>query len=71
MEGRHWSNKRLKKYGGKMLEMVCELKNELLEKGKHPVTPAIKPGDVRKLLPKNPPQKAEDMEKILNKEVAG
>ena len=33
-----------------------------MKDGKHPVTPPIKPGDIRKQLPLNAPMEGEDME---------
>ncbi len=59
-----FSDERLKESGKKMLEMVCELKEEM-EQGKHPVTPKINPGDIRKQLPLDPPVEGEDMKTIL------
>ena len=50
MDNPFFSEERFKESGKKMLEMVCELKQEL-DSGKHPVTPNIKPGDIRKQLP--------------------
>jgi len=44
-----------------MCDLVVELKNEL-DTGDHPVCPKIKPGDIRKILPKNAPMEGESME---------
>ena len=53
-----------KKYGQRMLEIICEMKKEIINQ-KVPVTPKIQPGDIRKLLPKEAPQNPESLDEIL------
>jgi len=43
----YFNRAQFKEDGVKMMDMFSELKTELAE-GKYPVTPKIKPGDIRK-----------------------
>jgi len=54
-QNQFFNQSEFKKYSNEMVDMICDLKQELLSK-KLKVRPNIKPGDVRKLLPKSAPQ---------------
>ena len=54
-QNQFFNQSEFKKYSNEMVDMICDLKQELLSK-KLTVRPKIQPGDVRKLLPNTAPQ---------------
>ena len=52
-----------RKYGHELVDWIANYFETIDDL---PVTPAIKPGDIKAKLPKTPPQKAENMEDVIN-----
>jgi aromatic-L-amino-acid decarboxylase len=52
-----------KKYGHQLIDWIAEYLENI---EKYPVLPPISPGNIRKQLPANPPEKGEGMEKIFS-----
>jgi aromatic-L-amino-acid/L-tryptophan decarboxylase len=52
-----------RKFGYQLIDWIADYLDNI---EKYPVLPNIKPGDIRKKLPPNPPGKSEGMEKILS-----
>lgn len=57
------SPEEFRKYGSRMVDWIADYFENLESKS---VIPAIKPGDIKKQLPQNPPQKAESMDDIIS-----
>jgi len=60
----YFDRQKFKEDATEMVDMVCELKKELAD-GNLPVTPKIRPGDVRKRMPLEAPFEPESMDEIL------